>query len=262
MSSAGAKARTVVPVSIARAEASRKNRAQSRGPRTAAGKARSAQNALKHGMPAAKSSCCPTRMPPSSPASRRRWSPSWRRWARRPCSRAASRSPPGGWSGRTGWPPERGWGPVPQPGGQQGELFAERSWGANANSGLALIRDGNGTRSFETLLRYRGAAMAEFWRALRTLKALQAEQTESQLRVAAPAPVRAQPRVAAARSPIVRRPGPNDPERRRGSPPERRLEYLLPDRPAPGRILHEPAAPWTPDAPEPARARARPAKGA
>ena len=54
MSSAGAKARTVVPVSIARAEASRKNRAQSRGPRTAAGKARSAQNALKHGMPAAK----------------------------------------------------------------------------------------------------------------------------------------------------------------------------------------------------------------
>jgi hypothetical protein len=28
----------------------------------------------------------------------------------------------------------------------------------------------------ETLLRYRGAAMAEFWRALRTLKALQAEQ--------------------------------------------------------------------------------------
>jgi hypothetical protein len=27
---------------------------------------------------------------------------------------------------------------------------------------------GNGTRSFETLLRYRGAAMAEFWRALRT----------------------------------------------------------------------------------------------
>ena len=36
--------------------------------------------------------------------------------------------------------------------------------------------DGNGPRSFETLLRYRGAAMAEFWRALRTLKALQAEE--------------------------------------------------------------------------------------
>jgi hypothetical protein len=45
-----------------------------------------------------------------------------------------------------------------------------------AGPGLALIHDGNGMRSFETLLRYRGAARAEFWRALRTLKALQAEQ--------------------------------------------------------------------------------------
>ncbi len=54
------------------------------------------------------------------------------------------------------------------------ELFAERRW-ENAGVGMALIRDGNGTRSFETLLRYRGAAMAEFWRALRTLKALQAD---------------------------------------------------------------------------------------
>jgi hypothetical protein len=57
----------------------------------------------------------------------------------------------------------------------EGELFEERRF-ADGGLGLALIRDGNGTRSFETLLRYRGAAMAEFWRALRTLKALQAEQ--------------------------------------------------------------------------------------
>jgi hypothetical protein len=49
------------------------------------------------------------------------------------------------------------------------ELFEERRL-ANSSLGLALIRDGNGTRSFETLLRYRGAAMAEFWRALKTLK--------------------------------------------------------------------------------------------
>ena len=55
------------------------------------------------------------------------------------------------------------------------ELFEERR-SANGGLGLALIRDGNGARSFETLLRYRGAAMAEFWRALRTLKALQAEE--------------------------------------------------------------------------------------
>ena len=54
------------------------------------------------------------------------------------------------------------------------ELFEERRW-EDAGVGMALIRDGNGTRSFETLMRYRGAAMAEFWRALKTLKALQAE---------------------------------------------------------------------------------------
>jgi hypothetical protein len=52
--------------------------------------------------------------------------------------------------------------------------------------GLALIRDGNGARSFDTLLRYRGGTLAELWRALRTLKALQAERAA----LAASAPVR------------------------------------------------------------------------
>ena len=54
------------------------------------------------------------------------------------------------------------------------ELFEERRW-EDAGVGMALIRDGNGTRSFETLLRYRSAAMAEFSRPPKTLKALQAE---------------------------------------------------------------------------------------
>jgi hypothetical protein len=41
--------------------------------------------------------------------------------------------------------------------------------------GMALVRDGDGPRALDTMLRYRGSAMAELWRALRALKAVQAE---------------------------------------------------------------------------------------
>jgi hypothetical protein len=130
-----------------------------------------------------------------------------------------------------------------------------------ANPGLALIRDGNSTRSFETLMRYRGAAMAEFWRALRSLKALQAEQA-AQVPVAAPAPVRAQPSRLATRPADAHRREPNEPKRLADPRAERCLEYALPGRFDPGRTLHEPASPWLPNEPEPAPGEPAHAKGA
>jgi hypothetical protein len=161
MSSFGAASCAAVPVSNARAEASRQNGARSRGPRTPEGKARAAQNALNHGMRAQKYLVLPDEdaaefevleaalveeLAPvgtlQTVLARRVAVAAWR------LARADR---------------------------IETELFEERRV-PNGGLGLALIRDGNGTRSFETLLRYRGAAMAEFWRALRTLKALQAEQ--------------------------------------------------------------------------------------
>jgi hypothetical protein len=56
----------------------------------------------------------------------------------------------------------------------EAELFAQNISGTTS-FGLAMIRDCNGARAFDTLLRYRGGTLAELWRALRTLKALQAE---------------------------------------------------------------------------------------
>jgi hypothetical protein len=75
----------------------------------------------------------------------------------------------------------------------ESELFAlraERDERGLGRLGLALVRDGNGSRSFDTLLRYRGSAMAELWRALRALKALQAEAPDEACasREDAPAP--------------------------------------------------------------------------
>jgi hypothetical protein len=52
--------------------------------------------------------------------------------------------------------------------------------------GLALIRDCHSARAFDTLQRYRGGAQAELFRALRTLKALQAEARATEATSSAP----------------------------------------------------------------------------
>jgi hypothetical protein len=238
MSSAGA-ARAAVSVSNGRAEASRKNGARSRGPKTPEGKARSAQNALKHGLRAQKYVVLPEEdadefagleaamieeLAPvgtlQTVLARRVAVAAWR------LARADR---------------------------IETELFAARGYGA-AGPAVALIRDGNGTRSFETLLRYRGAAMAEFWRALRTLKALQAEQARapemsagrhSAAERTAPTPAA---RIAPCRNPNEPRAQaqPDEPERAAA----RRLAYLPSEPGAGGGTLHEPAAAWLPNEPE------------
>ena len=103
-------------------------------------------------------------------------------------------------------------------------MLESRSY-EGANAGIALIRDGNGTRSFETLMRYRGAAMAEFMRALRTLEAFPAEQAAADLAVVAEAPVETRPGGPAGRSLADRRRGPNKPGHAAALLPE----YVRPD---------------------------------
>ena len=123
-----------------------------------------------------------------------------------------------------------------------------------ANAGLALIRDGNATRSFDTLMRYRSAAMAEFWRALKTLKALQAEQAAEQAAGAQALEMapQAAPCAGARSRPVPRRTNPSA---------GRCNEYVIPDQAGPGRTLHEPAARWMPNEPEPGRDQARSSGG-
>jgi len=180
-----------IGLSNARAEVSRRNGAKSRGPKTPNGKARSARNALKHGFRAQKYMVLPDEdaaafaaleaalMEELAPAgvlqavlAQRIVAAAWR------LSRA-----------------ER----------LEVELFAENGL-PGGSLGLALIRDGRRASAFDTLMRYRGGALAEFWRALRTLKALQAEAAP-RARAARPAGD------AIAACPVAARP--NEPERRR-----------------------------------------------
>ena len=229
MSSVGAAPRAAVPVSNARAAASRKNGAQSRGPRTEEGKAKSAQNALRHGLRAQKYLV----LPEEDAAE----------FAALEAALVAELAPVGALQtvlarrvAVAAWRLARA-------DRLEVELFEERRL-ANSSLGLALIRDGNGTRSFETLLRYRGAAMAEFWRALKTLKALQAEQAREAGQALDTEAALAQPIRPAARPALAHPLRPNEPD----PCPQHRLDTLIPE---PGRGLHESPPIWQPNEPEP-----------
>jgi hypothetical protein len=183
MSSAAAARRAAVSVSNAQAEASRRNGAKSHGPKTLEGKARCARNAVKHGMRAQKYLVLPEEdaaefagleaalIEELAPVGARL---SMRRWRSPLGARRADRARPAGrgrrLAARAGRPHR---GRAVRGAARRGRRARARP--APRSSGLTR---GSGTRSFETLLRYRAAALAEFWRALRTLKALQAEAAE------------------------------------------------------------------------------------
>jgi hypothetical protein len=234
MSGVGAALRAAVPVSNARAAASRQNGAKSCGPKTEEGKARSAQNALKHGLRAQKYLVLPDEDATE--------------FAQLEATLVEELAPVGALQAVLARRVAVAAWRLARADHIEAELFEERRV-PQGGLGLALIRDGNGARSFETLLRYRGAAMAEFWRALRTLKALQAEQAAMELQEAVPAPV--PPLRPAARPPLADRTQPNEPERAPARP-----EYLPNKPPTPG-TLHEPAAPWRPNEPESVRPASR-----
>jgi hypothetical protein len=212
----------------ARAEASRRNGAKSRGPKTPEGKARSAQNGLKHGFRAQKHIVLPGESAAEFQAFEEALLEELAPEGALQCA-FARRIVSAVWRLERA---ER----------LEVDLFAENQL-AGWSLGHALIRDGNGARSFDTLLRYRGGTLAELWRALRTLKALQAERA-AQIRDAAPAPAQSAA-VAPAPASTVRAPAP--------ALPAQPDEPESPENPgAPGRVADRadphpsPAPAWLP----------------
>jgi hypothetical protein len=153
----------------ARALASRRNGARSRGPKTAAGKARVAKNALKHGLSARRL----VLLDDEDPAA----------FAALAAAAQSELAPAGEFQAdlvaritTAAWRVRRA---------DRLEAALLRRYLSATDStdqgerqdalGLGLVRDGNGPRALETLVRYRGSVLAELFRGLGALKVLQAQ---------------------------------------------------------------------------------------
>jgi hypothetical protein len=176
----------VSPQPTARTLASRTNGAKSLGPRTAAGKARSARNALTHGLRARR-----LILLDDEDAAEFRAFASALQVELAPQGRLqadlASRIVMAAWRARRA---ARRSGPTLVVGsGSQARLEAgllgtylaaagPADPDPRATFGTGLIRDTHGPRALATLVRYRGSVLAELFRSLTALKLLQAEARE------------------------------------------------------------------------------------
>jgi hypothetical protein len=233
-----------------KALASRINGAKSRGPRTAAGKARSARNALKHGLCARK-----LLLADENAAA----------FAAFEKALLADLAPEGALQTLLARQIVAAAWRLARADRLEAEVITFRM-SVDGNPALAVIRDGNGARALPTLLRYRGGAHAEFLRTLRTLQAIQADARAESRNGAAPSPAplrrRARPRPkdfvparsmgpkpAAAPHPAPARrhpaaPAPAaTPEEHRANPPARlpAAQPVRPDAPNPERAITPPA---------------------
>jgi hypothetical protein len=144
----------------ARAAASRANGSKSRGPRTAEGKARASQNALKHGMCAKKHLL----LTDDSRA----------QFAALEAALLDDLAPQGALQTLLAHRLIAAAWRLACADRLEFEPFSAHD-ALDLGPGRALIRDGRDARVFPTLVRYRNAAQAEFFRTLKVLKGLQTE---------------------------------------------------------------------------------------
>ena len=204
---AGRSAPTTKVDAGSRARASRINGARSRGPRTAAGEAKSARNALKHGLCAHRFLVLPEE--------------DAREFKALETALLADLAPVGTLQGVLAQRVVSAAWRLARADRMEAEVFQRRRMG-DANLGLALIRDGNNTRSIETLMRYRAAAETQLQRALATLQALQAKAAAAppaRRRGPRPGAPRNEPRKSCQNNELPRElaaaPPPNAPARKR-----------------------------------------------